>query len=106
MDLYNIGSELAFYQAKLFEQGKIKEIYPIIGRHIFGKSSLMYQYWSNEVIISGKTLLLITTHLEDFDLPSIKSQSVILTPPKKIWSHSQGNETQIEPYYYEFVQMR
>jgi 4-amino-4-deoxy-L-arabinose transferase-like glycosyltransferase len=105
LDLYNIGSELAFYQAKLFQQGKIKEIYPVIGRHIFGGNSLMYQYWSKEMMISGKTLLLITTHPENFDWPVIKNQS-ILTSPKKIWSYSQGNNVPIQPYYYEFVQIK
>jgi dolichol-phosphate mannosyltransferase len=106
LDAYNIGSELAFYQEKLMEQGKVKNVYPIIGRHIFGKGSLMYEYWSDGVKLSGKILILISPKLKAFDLPSIRAQAIILSPPQKLWSHSQGRGVPVVPYYYELVQMK
>ncbi|KTD71227.1 glycosyltransferase family 39 protein [Legionella tucsonensis] len=106
LDAYNVGSELAFYQAKLLEHGKIQNIYPVIGRHIFGMNSLMYQYWSNATMFSGRILILISTDPKDFNLPYINSKIVVLDSPKKLWSHSQGSGKPISPYYYELVQMR
>lgn len=106
LDAYNIGSELAFYQEKLVQQGKIEKSYPILGRHIFGKGSLMYEYWDDGVARSGKILILISQHLIDFDLPSIRAQAVVLSPPEKLWAHSQGRGVPITPYYYELVQMK
>ncbi|MCW8444765.1 glycosyltransferase family 39 protein [Fluoribacter gormanii] len=106
LDAYNIGSELAFYQAKLLEHGAIPNIYPIVGRHIFDLDSLMYRYWSNSITLSGKTLILISTNPRDFKLPTIKTKAVVLEPPKKLWSYSQGSEKPVSPYYYELVQMR
>ncbi|WP_131777994.1 glycosyltransferase family 39 protein [Legionella bozemanae] len=106
LDAYNIGSELVFYQAKLLEHGKIQTIYPVIGRHIFGMNSLMYQYWSNATMPSGRALILISADPKDFDLPYISSRVAVLKPPQKLWSHSQGRGKPISPYYYELVQMR
>jgi hypothetical protein len=106
LDAYNIGSELTFYQAKLVEQGKIHKAYPIIGRHIFGKGSLMYEYWSAGVKLKGKILILISPKLHEFDLPAIRTQTIILSPPQKLWSHSQGKGVSVGSYYYELVQMK
>ncbi|KTD44353.1 glycosyltransferase family 39 protein [Legionella parisiensis] len=106
LDAYNIGSELAFYQKKLLEHGKIQTTYPVIGRHIFGMNSLMYQYWSNATMPSGRTLILIATDPKDFNLPYISNRIAVLQPPEKLWSRSQGSGKPISPYYYELVQMR
>ncbi|WP_454782601.1 glycosyltransferase family 39 protein [Legionella sp. WA2022007384] len=106
LDVYNIGSELAFYQAKLFEHGTIQDVYPIVGRHIFNMDSLMYRYWSNSISLAGKTLILISTNLNDFDIPTINAKAVVLEPPQKLWSYSQGSKKPVSPYYYELVQMR
>ncbi|MGL5742947.1 MAG: glycosyltransferase family 39 protein [Legionella sp.] len=106
LDLYNIGSELVFYQTKLFKQGKIQETYPVEGRHIFCKNSLMYQYWSKGTIPSKQILMLVADNLKDFDLPSIHAQTTLLAPPKKLWSHSQGKGAVVDPYYYELVQTK
>lgn len=106
LDVYNIGSELTFYQAKLLEQGKIQNTYPIMGRHILGGDSLMFQYWSSKTGLSGRILILISPELRDFNLPSIRTKTVVLTPMKKLWSYSQGSGKPIAPYYYELVQMK
>lgn len=106
LDLYNIASELAFYQAKLLAEGKVQEIYPIVGRHIFGSDSLMYRYWANTDDFSRKTLILISTSLQDFDMPTILNKVIVRDPPRELWSYSQGKGVPIAHYYYEVVQMR
>ena len=106
LDLYNIGSELAFYQAKLLAEGKVQEIFPIVGRHVFGSDSLMYRYWTNGEELSGKTLILISTSLRDFDMPTIINKVIVQDPPHELWSYSQGQGAPIAHYYYEVVQMR
>ena len=105
LDLYNIASELSFYQAKMFQNGKIQEVYPIIGRHIFGIDSLMYRYWANNTTLSGKTLILISPVIKDFDWRSIHEQGQVLYPPKKLMSRSQGRGVALAPYYYEVVRL-
>ena len=106
LDLYNISSELSFYQAKLFDRGNIDQLYPIIGRHIFGKE-LMYRYWSTELNLSGKTLILISPQLKDFKSSRIHNKTIAQqTSPRKLWSHSQGRNIPIVPYYYQVVQMK
>lgn len=106
LDLYNIGSELAFYQAKLLAQGKIDKTYSIIGRHIFGVDSLMYRYWSKDYSPSGKTLILISTIPGYLDWPQIKEQAIEKSPVNILWSHSQGKGEPITPYYYRVVEMK
>ena len=106
LDVYNISSELSFYQAKRLKQDKTRKIYPVIGRHIFGLNSLMYRYWSNNESLSGKTLILVSTGLSVFDSININNKVIITSPPRELWSHNQGNGLLIEPFYYEIVRMK
>lgn len=106
LDLYNVASELAFYQKKLLVEGKIKEIYPVIGRHLLGEPSLMYSYWAPKINYSGKFLILISSKDYSFNLPLIKERTTTKLPVATIWSHSQGLGREVTPYYYQLVEMK
>lgn len=104
LDLYNISSELNFYQAKFLSHGDIQQTYPIVGRHVFGEDSLMYRYWAKNYPITGKTLILISTAPSYFDNPEILKQIRVIPPTKKLWSHGQGRGELLNPIYYRVVQ--
>ncbi len=106
MDLYNIGSELAFYQAKFLERGQIAKTYKIIGADIFAHNSLMYQYWSKGEVVAGKTLILIDEHAETFETPEVTMRATAISKPNILWSHSQGRGAEIRKYYYKVVRMK
>lgn len=107
VDLYNIGSELSFYQAKLQSHGAIDHSYSIVGRHIFGLDSLMYRYWATNSDIKGKDLILISANPLDFEANGIQSQIIAKTPILKFWSHSQGRaKININPYYYQIARKK
>ena len=106
LDLYNISSELWFYQEKLLAQGIIEKKYRIIGRQLFGAESLMYRYWAPKEELSGKTLIVISNVLSDFQIPGFKEQVIQKSPLKTLWSHSQVRKAKINPYYYQIVQMK
>ena len=103
MDLYNIGSELAFYQAKFLAQGHISKAYKIIGVDLFGHESLMYRYWSKGENVSDKVLILVDEHPESFAAPEVTTRVTALSEPKALWSHSQGRGGDIRKYYYQVV---
>ena len=106
LDAYNIGSELSFYQTLFFKQGKIEKIYPVVGRQIFGCNSLMYKYWFNGENLSGKTLILISTELGDFDIVTVKAGTIEKSPLQEIWSYSERGNSKIQPFYYKIVEMK
>ena len=106
LDNYNIGSELAFYQAKFLAQGKIKKNYPIIGAHILGGESLMYRYWSQKKEYINKPLILISTDSSSFDNPKLRKQIIEHSELKKIASISQWQGVAANPYYYKVVTMK
>ncbi len=106
MDLYNIGSELAFYQAKLLNLGQIQTAYKIIGRDRFGHDSLMYQYWSKNEDLSEKVLILISEKSSDFNAPEVTQRVTAQATPKELWAHSQGAEKKVRAYYYQVVRWR
>lgn len=103
MDLYNIGSELAFYQAKFLAHGQIAQTYKIIGVDLFGHESLMYRYWSKGEDVSHKVLILVDEHPESFNTPEVTTRVTSLFEPKTLWSHSQGRGSDIRKYYYKIV---
>ena len=106
LDLYNIGSELIFYQQKQFNDKKIKDIYKIIGSHIFQTNSLMYQYWGGLDDVSGKTLLLISKEPYRFNNEYIFRDTTPLSPLLIIHARNKltGNNSKI--FYYKIVKMR
>lgn len=104
LDLYNIGSELSFYQAKFLVQKNIHQSYPVIGRHVFGGESLMYKYWSKDTNLTNKTLIVISQDLTDFN--NLKHYVIEKSPLTTIWSQNQVRGAQIKPCYYQVVQMK
>lgn len=106
LDQYNIGSELSFYQAKLFDEKQIGTPYPIVGRHVFGGESLMYRYWAGASDYNHHTAVLISTELRDFENPELKKHIVHDSPVKILWSYSQGLSIKNKPYYYEIVELK
>lgn len=106
LDLYNIASELSFYQAKFLAQGTIKKSYEVIGGDFLGLDSLMYRYWSSGIDLSGKTLILIATEKNYFSIPSIDNLCVRQSPVMSLWATSFASNTMIRPYYYQFVQVK
>ena len=107
LDLYNIGSEFSFYQAKFLAHGEMQKIYPIIGRQIFGAESLMYRYWSPpKGSLAGKTLIIISNDRRDFNNKMIIKQTIAQSPLRILWSHSQVHGARVSPYYYQVVQMK
>lgn len=105
MDLYNIGSELSFYQAKFLNHRQIQTAYKIIGRDRFGHDSLMYQYWSKNEDTAGKILILFSEQSSDFNRPEVTMRVIAQSKPKALWSHSQGANENIRKYYYQVVRM-
>ncbi|HBI22089.1 MAG TPA: hypothetical protein DDY37_05835 [Legionella sp.] len=105
LDLYNIGSELSFYQAQFLKHKQIKTVYKIIGRDRFGHDSLMYQYWSKDEAIAGKILILISEKSTDFHTPEVTTRVTAQSAPIALWSHSQGASSKIRAYYYQIVRM-
>ena len=105
LDNFPIGSELAFYQAKLLAQDKTGKNYPIVGAHLFGLESLMYRYWSKEDL-TGRPLIIVSKELWRFDVPELKRQVIDLSELKKIESTGQGQHVKNIPFYYKIVQLK
>lgn len=106
LDLYNIASELSFYQAKFLLDAKVKKTYSVIGGHIFGLNSLMYRYWSPKVNLSGKNLILIATETYYFDMASIDLLTIRKSPVMRLWGKSAATSLAIRPYYYQIVKVK
>ena len=106
LDAYNISSELSFYQAMYKNQGSIQKVYPVIGRHIFNCNSLMYKYWDNGDNLSGKTLILITSELPDFEIRNVVAEVIDKSSLHIIWSYSERGHSKIQPFYYKVVEMK
>lgn len=105
LDNYPIASELSFYQAKLFAQGKIDKIYPIIGANVFGLEGLMYRYWTKDAMTRGIPLILISKELWRFDQTELANKFSELTPLAELWSVGEGQSIKNIPYYYKVVEM-
>lgn len=106
LDLYNVSSELSFYQAKFLAQGIIPKTYKIIGRDAFGHDSLMYRYWSKNEPIKNKLLLLISENSQDLNAEEVSMRVVEKSAITERWAHSQGVGGMIRKYYYKVVQMK
>ena len=106
LDNFPIGSELSFYQSKFLAKGSILKSYPIAGAHIFGLESLMYRYWSKDMELAGRPVILISKELWRFQLPEIKKQAAEQSELKKVWSKGQGQGVKNIPFYYQIVQMK
>lgn len=102
LDLYHIGSEFSFYQQKLFKHHQINSVYKVIGSHVFGLNSLMYQYWGSVDETKGKVLLLISKELYLFD--QVKN-TVAISPVLELSDYNQLNKNSAVKFYYQIVKM-
>lgn len=106
LDLYNLGSELAFYQTKQFDTHEVDSIFPIIGGHIFGTSSLMYQYWGSREVLKGKTLLLISEESYRFNNANIYEKTTFKEPLDTLQVASATKTGRAREFYYKIVSMK
>jgi dolichol-phosphate mannosyltransferase len=58
MDLYQLSAELSFYLPKLYASENV------FGRHLFGRRSLMWEYWHPTSAASGKTIIVVDYHAD------------------------------------------
>lgn len=103
LDRYYINSELSFYQALFAKQNNVLQSYPTIGRHVFNRSSLMYQYWYTTPLPKNTILILIATHPNYFNMNSIKKNTSLLSSTQSIQALSQGKSKIVNQYYYQIV---
>ena len=78
MDKYKIASGLAFYRTRADEKHPrlrlTKEgVLYTGGRHLFGKSSLMYNYWLPEKEQNNRDAILVSRNPEDLTTPFLLS---------------------------------
>lgn len=105
LDLYNINSELNFYQTKFLKYNNTQKLFPILGSHIFGGRSLMYEYWEPNPDLTNNILILISSDQNYFNNPELKKRVKDLSPINLFWAEGQRNNIQIRPYYYKIVKL-
>lgn len=105
LDTYNIASELSFYQHKLALVKPEYKPYLVVGAHIFGTESLMYKYWYDGSALSGRTLILISSDINDFENTLLSKFLINRSEIQRIWAHSQGAKVSVRPYYYQTASM-
>ena len=106
LDRYNIASELHFYQKKLLDKKKILKTYPIVGRHIFNISSLMYRYWDNTKDISTQPIILIANKYENFHFNSVEYSVIRESKIKSFWALDQSEHTKLMRFHYQIVRLK
>ncbi|HKQ34486.1 MAG TPA: glycosyltransferase family 39 protein [Nitrospiraceae bacterium] len=102
MDKYNIASELAFYRTRAERDSRdpsVREgIQGTAGRHLFGKTSLMYGYWFPPDKQKGRTLILVSNKAGDLDGPGITSRFDRLEPVLQLVARH--NDMSVARFYY------
>jgi dolichol-phosphate mannosyltransferase len=106
MDQNKIASELAFYRQRQGPYGKDRReeaVLGTIGRHIFGKESLMYHYWFPENLQiglqkKGQVLILVARELKEIDRGRIGSKGWEIGEITR--RELKKNEIPVGVYYY------
>lgn len=106
LDLYNMSSELSFYQAKNHGAHPLHSPYLILGRHIFDQENLMYRFWINKNQAFNKPLILMSTHPADFEQDEITRRVIKKSPPQLIWAKHQSRVFATQPIYYQFAELK
>ncbi len=76
LEHYNLASEMAFYG-----RGPDGVRPDVDSQGLFGgKGGVMYQFWNNPLERQGRTLVLLSYHASNFDLPLIAAQCESLSP--------------------------
>jgi dolichol-phosphate mannosyltransferase len=103
LDTYNIASELSFYQQKYLNQKKITSSFKVIGSHVFGLNSLMYQYWGDIDEAKGNTVILISQNMTPFSYPQVNQHVISLSPIKSV--EYQGKNDKSLLFYYKIIKL-
>jgi dolichol-phosphate mannosyltransferase len=102
MDKYNIASELAFYRTHPGrDTGGLSEregSEGTAGSHLFGKNSLMYEYWFPPDKQNGRTLILVSKKADDLDGPGITSRFDRLEPVNQLLTRH--HDMPVARFYY------
>jgi dolichol-phosphate mannosyltransferase len=102
MDTYNIASALAFYRTYAERNSgslSVREgIEGTAGSHLFGKNSLMYEYWFPPDKQKGRTLILVSNRADDLDGPGITSRFDRLEPVLQLLARH--NDMPVARFYY------
>jgi 4-amino-4-deoxy-L-arabinose transferase-like glycosyltransferase len=98
LDLYNIASELTFYQTKQWKQTPDRQPFAI------AKAGLMFALWDNVKDLHGKTIIFISSKKSDFHHGFINSTER-MSPINTVWGVSQDKAYQTIPYYYQIARL-
>ena len=102
MDTYNITSELAFYRTHAERDSgslsKREGIEGTAGSNLFGKNSLMYEYWFPPDKQKGRTIILVSNRTEDLEGPDITSRFDRLEPVLQLLARQ--NDRIVARFYY------
>lgn len=106
-DPYNLASELAFYQKRLVKQGQVEKSYAIIGEHIIGLSSLMYDFWDKERprILTNPVILI---GYDKVYFNEVNKTKYLQHDDKlrTVWVKSMGGKEKGRPFYYKIVKLK
>ena len=92
MDRNFIASEAAFYAAD--QAAAVRET---TGSHLFGRNSLMFEFWTPPASLEGATLLLVSFRRQELDQAAIRKRCLLLGP---ITEHRlTRNGKPIRPYF-------
>jgi len=102
MDKYNLASEMAFYR-HVTEDGPEHlpardSVASTTGRHLFGRDSLMYRFWSSKRRYEGRTLLLVGRDADDLLAERLAPHFDRLGPVRQIAAMKNGKPA--GRYYY------
>jgi dolichol-phosphate mannosyltransferase len=95
LDKYELASLLAFYRRN--DQGAWRTA----GKSLFGKRSLMYDYWYPREVQKGRPLLLVGTEVKDVRSPSIVATFERMGPIRELLVRREG--VVVGKYYTRFA---
>jgi dolichol-phosphate mannosyltransferase len=75
MDRNFIASEAAFYSVN--QAAAVRET---TGSHLFGRSSLMFEFWTPSPTLEGATLLLVSFRRQELERAAIRNRCIRLDP--------------------------
>jgi hypothetical protein len=75
MDRNFIASQAAFYA--MDQEAAVRET---TGSHLFGRRSLMFEFWTPPASLQGATLLLVSFRPQDLDFEAIRKRCLRLDP--------------------------
>ena len=105
MDRYNLASEAAFYRqaagARRKDPRAREDVEETAGRELFGRSCLMYEYWSNPGLAEGRTMVLIGDNDEELASENVQHHFERLGKIEQMVVTKNGKTA--GRYYYRFA---